>query len=292
MPKIARINHVSTEGLSHQLEGIAMDHLRKLCFTSASWDLILPRHRTITFRNFLFQLSSALACGIMQKLTSVHFSFPILAFLWLWSDTSFKDQYDIIVCKQRLGHFMQSWCSYWDKRGEQGSRSARADLEALLILFQEDMGEIEALHASIRREMFVLSTRTTSLDFLELSDRHVLRCVRRHPVSYGVSKHEDVGISRHMKKLSSSGTEEPEVKKARYVRTGAYLHWFSEFAAGSEKGIVQKGIGEVYAALTPATHERHQQGAASAKRATEAGGRWYRLSKTRGCQRAVAQICC
>ena len=64
----------------------------------------------------------------------------------------------------------------------------------MVILTQEDMAEIEAIHASIRRELFVLSTQVCTLDFLELSDRHVMRCVRRHPSSYGVALHTAFGL--------------------------------------------------------------------------------------------------
>ena len=69
---------------------------------------------------------------------------------------------------------------------------------------QEDKSEIEAIYASIRRELFILSTQTHSVDFLELSDRHALRCVRRHPVPYGVSKHNDVAIDRALTSTESS----------------------------------------------------------------------------------------
>ena len=57
------------------------------------------------------------------------------------------------------------------------------------------MAEIEAIHAAIRRELVVLSTQAKTLDFMELSDRHVLRCARRHPIHYGVTPHKKMDWS-------------------------------------------------------------------------------------------------
>ena len=85
------------------------------------------------------------------------------------------------------------------------SRACRADLEATIILLQDNMAEIEALHASIRRELNVLSTQTHSLDFLELSDRFVLRTFRRHPAAYGVKAPKDIGFH-----AQSDGEDEGE----------------------------------------------------------------------------------
>ena len=128
------------------------------------------------------------------------------------------DQYANVACKDRLGHFFKSRCELWDNRGELNSRSAKADLEGILILVQEDMAEIESIHAAIRRELFVLSTQSHAMNFLELSDRHVLRCVRRHPVSYGVSKHLDVGIDcAVIGKTTTSGDDEtPAAKRIKF----------------------------------------------------------------------------
>ena len=142
-----------------------------------------------------------------EKHTDVHLHFPSIAFLWLMAETSLFEQYNQAQCKDRLGHFFEAWCAYWHERGLRGSRAVRADLESILVLMQEDKSEIEAIYASIRRELFILSTQTHSVDFLELSDRHALRCMRRHPVSYGVSKHNDVVIDRAL--TSTECSDEP-----------------------------------------------------------------------------------
>ena len=41
-------------------------------------------------------------------------------------------------------------------------RAAKADVQCIVILLQEDMTDIEAMHASIRRELFVISTHTNN----------------------------------------------------------------------------------------------------------------------------------
>ena len=117
-------------------------------------------------------------------------NFPWLSFLWLISPLPLSEQYNSVSCKDRLGHWFKSWCAYWVARGDLDSRAARADLEGTLILLQEDMAEIEAIHAAIRRELVVLSTQSKTLGFMELSDRHELRCARTHPIHYGVTPHK------------------------------------------------------------------------------------------------------
>ena len=188
-------------------------------------------------------------------------------------------QYKSIACKDRLGHWFKGWCTYWDRRGELGSRAARADLEAVLILLQEDMAEIEAKHAATRRELYVLSTQTNTSDFLELSDRHVLRTVRRQPGTYGVAPHRNVGIdvAAAATDESSDSDGEPDTKRQR---TGGYRHWLSEYTSGSDKGCAQKGLGDVWAALPAETRARHERAShVDVQAAIAAGGRGYRPTK-------------
>ena len=195
------------------------------------------------------------------------------------ADTPLETQYNNVLCKDQLGHWFKHWCAYWHGRGELGGRAARADLEATLILLQEDMTEIESIHASIRRELFVLSTQTHAMDFLELSDRHVLRCVRRHPDSYGVAPHHVVGVEVDEPPTESSDAEPNAKRSNTNVRTGAWRHFLSEFTSGDSRGCAQPGLNRVFKALPESELRRHEDGAERAKFATQAGGRGYRANK-------------
>ena len=164
--------------------------------------------------------------------------------------------------------------------GGLGGRAARADLEATLILLQEDMTEIESIHASIRRELSVLSTQTHAMDFLELSDRHVLRCVRRHPVSYGVAPHHVVGVEVDEPPTESSDAE-PNAKRSNtnVKKRAPYRHLLSEYTSGDSRGCAQPGLDRVFRALPESELRRHEDGAERAKLSTQAGGRGYRVTK-------------
>lgn len=163
--------HRRTLAATCQLEGDAMAGLRAVMISKTAWGVILPKHRTVTFRNCQFRLLSVFACSIKKKHTDVRLNCPFIAFQWVMGDTSLLDQYNQVTCTDRLGHFLEAWCAYWHDQGRLDSRAARAGLESILVLMQEDITEIETTHATIRRELYVLSTQTHSVDFLELSDR-------------------------------------------------------------------------------------------------------------------------
>ena len=180
-----------------------------------------------------------------------------------------------------MGHFLKKWCEYWKTWGMLHSRNARADLESILILLQSDMAEIESIHASIRRELYVLSTQTSSVQFLELSDRHVLRCARRHPVSYGVAKHNDVGIDRALATSSSDDAPtapnaEPQAAKRQ---TSAYRHWLSEHTGGNPRGCCQRGLHQVFTSLPESERMRHEAAASNVKEAATLGHRGYQPTR-------------
>ena len=59
--------------------------------------------------------------------------------------------------------------------------------------------------------------------------------MRRHPDVYGVPKQEDIGVDRKLQ-TSESSIEEPALNTPKSVTSGAYRHWLSEVASGSEKG--------------------------------------------------------
>ena len=219
---------------------------------------------------------------MQKKHVDAHLNFPWLALLWIISSLPLSYQYNNVICKDRLGHWFKGWCAYWVARHDLDSRAARADLEATLILLQEDMAEIESIHAAIRRELVVLSTQVTTLDFLELSDRHVLRCARRHPGTYGVTAHTKVGLRRAKAAMpeSDSSAGEPDAKRSKHgPRTGGYRHWLSERTQNDPKGCAQKGLGVEYDKLPPEERDRHVRAAADAAEAIKCGGRGYALSK-------------
>ena len=96
-----------------KLEDVAMADLRALAFSTTAWDVILDRHRTVSFRNSQFRLIGCFACTITRKHTDIHLNFPFTALLWLKADTPLDEQYDNVVCKDSLGHFLKQWCAYW-----------------------------------------------------------------------------------------------------------------------------------------------------------------------------------
>ena len=107
------------------------------------------------------------------------------------------------------------------------------DLEAHVLLYQEDTAEIEALHATIRRELVLLSTQTHCLEFLEMSDRHCLRCARRQPLAYGADATSVVGIDFRSGDESEEDVVEPATKRRR---VGAWRVYCSEQTFGKEGG--------------------------------------------------------
>jgi hypothetical protein len=176
----------STNAAMLKLERVAMKYLFAVPSNAGHWEVLPLGQRTVGRMSTSFQLSSTLACGLSKKHVRVHSAFPYTAFKWLASPIGLQAEYDRIGCKQVLGSWLKGWCEYWTRNGGLDSRGAAADLTAIIILLQDEMGEIEANHASIRRELVVLSTQTHSCGFLELSERFVLRCCRRNPEKYGV----------------------------------------------------------------------------------------------------------
>ena len=171
----------ATNAAMRKLETAAMEALRTVSTNAAHWEVIPLADRSVSFRNKAFKLSSALACSLSAKHMRVHSKGPFTGFLWLGSPHGLKAEYDRHTCKQVLGSWLEAWCAYWARNGGLDTRGATADLTAAVVLLQEDMGESEAGHASIRRELVLLSNQVRACDFLEVSDRFVLRCCRRHP---------------------------------------------------------------------------------------------------------------
>ena len=110
-----------------------------------------------------------------------------------------------------------------------------------------------------------MSTQTTPLTFIELSDRHVLRCCRRHPGAYGVTGCSKIGLGSVAVTPSNGDGESSDSDAARTnTRMGPYRHWLSERTQGGGKCCAQPGLGSEYRNLTPSERERHTRGAADA----------------------------
>ena len=193
----------STNAAMMKLERAAMTDLYNVSSDSSRWEVIQLDNRTVGFRNTCFKLSSSLGCGIAAKHTRVHSKFPTQAFTWLGSAHGLQSEYDRHLCKKVLGPWFEAFCDFWMKHGGLDSRGCQADLAATSVLLQEDMGEIEANHASIRRELMLLSTQTNACDFMDLSDRFVLRCCRRQPESYGVRPVKATGMFKAPQRANS-----------------------------------------------------------------------------------------
>ena len=73
-------------------EGIAMQELRDLAYDATQWDVIIDRHRAVSFRNCHFKLISTFACAIKHRHTDIHPDCPWIASLWLMADTSLETQ--------------------------------------------------------------------------------------------------------------------------------------------------------------------------------------------------------
>ena len=71
------------------------------------------------------------------------------------------------------------------------------------------MAEIEAMHASVRRELYVLGVQTHTVLFEELSNRYTIRCARRHPKAYGVNPH------KLKRKADTTNDDEPPRRASR-----------------------------------------------------------------------------
>ena len=240
-----------------KLELDALDKLRKAATSTTQWEIVPLVQRTTLYRNNQFQMISGYCCAIKAKHCDIHFKYPVLAFLWLISGRSLKDHYDGIACKAVLGSWMLSWCDYWEERDGLDSEAARADLSALLILWQEDTAEIEALHATIRRELIVLSVQCSSVDFNELSDRHILRQLRLHPQKYGVKGLDKVGVSAHWRSTASSSTATVDADPKRtQVRGGAYREFLKEVTRDEGVNINKVGLGKRYRDLPESEHQR------------------------------------
>ena len=160
-----------------------------------------------------------------MKHTRIHSNFPTAAFPWIFSQRKLSEHFDGAICKQRLGPFLQGWYEWFSQQpGGVDSRGARADLSAILVMPQEDMSEVEALHAAIRRELYALSTQTHTTDFVDLSCRYMLRCVRRHPVSYGPGSTVSFGVVRQQHPESESEAAEPNDKRPKLHASGHRLY--------------------------------------------------------------------
>ena len=77
--------------------------------------------------------------------------------------------------------------------------------------------------------------QVTSLSFPELSDRHVMRCARRHPTSYGVKPHSHAGLDNtdiSNKKIESEESDESEQAKSSGAYVGGFREYLHQFASG------------------------------------------------------------
>jgi hypothetical protein len=183
-----------------------------------------------------------------------------------------QTEYDKVGCKLVLGKGLSDFCTYWMGNGGLDCAGATADLFSMIVLFQEDMAEIEANHASIRRELMVLSTQTKVTDFIELSNRFVLRCCRRHPESYGVSHVPAVGAYQD----KQPEIEEPDPKRPKLQKASALRHFIGEAARGDPRGCAQPGLTTRFEALPDAEKQRHSDGAATLNEARRLGARGFR----------------
>ena len=128
------------------------------------------------------------------------------------------------------------------------------------------MSEIEALHASIRRELVVLSTQVTSLGIQELSDRFALRCNRRHPAAYGVAAPTKVGVRPPATIAEHATVTEPQSKRRKGNVADGFKHFLHERTRGDPRGCAQPGLRAEYDALPEAERERHELGGKTSTR--------------------------
>jgi hypothetical protein len=214
-----------------------------------------------------------------MKHTRIHSNFPVAAFPWVFSERNLPEHFDGVISKQQLGPFLEGWYNWYvNTPGGVDSRGARADLASILVMTQEDMAEIEANHAAIRRELYVLSTQTHTQHFLELSSRYMLRCVRRHPASYGTGKHERIGIQRQPNAAASSDAAGPPEKRPKLYASG-YRSYLSDVTANDPRGCARPGTGHDYNNLPAAEKQAYEAMASSANEAIKLGSRGFRPNK-------------
>ena len=126
---------------------------------------------------------SAVGCCLRKYVFDAHQKYPYKAFTWLEDPAGISGGVDSESCVRRFDRFTRSFCNYLTKHGGLDCAEARADLACMRALCFVDNAAIEARHASIRREVVVLSSQTHPDELVDISSRFVLRCLRRRTQS-------------------------------------------------------------------------------------------------------------
>ena len=184
-----------------------------------------------------------------------------------FSALGLKGEFDKFKRKWVLSHFLKAFCKWWEQHGGLDSREAKADFISIIILLQEDMAEIEAMHASVRRELYVLSVQTHTVLFEELSNRYTLRCARRHPKAYGVNPYK---LKR--KAETTNDDEPPDEPRENRKRTSAFRLYLSDATVGTKTGCAQLGSGDAFKNLSPSEREALDNRLPNVREAIRLGG--------------------
>ena len=144
----------------------------------------------------------------------------------------------------------------------------RADLVALKVLFQGEITEIESGHASVRRDLNVLSCQGHPMKLLAMSCRQVLRNRRgRLNVARSLGLFSSNVARKSKRSVNDAGLSTDDPPEAKVRRTGgSYRAFTSKASRGDPKGCCRPGLGREYRAQTP---EERAEGNASGAHALE-----------------------
>ena len=117
------------------------------------------------------------------------------------------------------------------------------------------------------------------MEFIELSERFILRSLRRNPAAYEGTCIKTTGVN-HPSQADDDSVSDDSAPKPKKSKTGnGYKHFLHEVTRGDPRGCAQKGLHAQYLALSPEETARHERAGAMAKEAAKLTGRGYAMTK-------------
>lgn len=229
------------------LEKRALADVRNRLINPKLWLATPPALRTLACRALAFRMLSRLCC-LLHKVQRDYSKYPFRTFLLL-TDSSFEHVVQAEQC--RWDSWTAAFCRDHTARGL-ASPIALADLRSVAASVKTDTAQIEALHATMRRQAQISSCQTHAEALLDASCETILRRVRQHGPRF-----RDRVLGAHGEASGSAEDNVGDTTADKLPARGGGGPWraFVALRAGAEGGDLKR-VALQYAAM--GEDEKHE----------------------------------
>ena len=170
--------HMITEAAFGRLEARYFERLEELWRSSRSWSVVPTHHLTVEYRALAFRVLSRQGALVHQLIGHVHQQFPFALFKLLERPDLADELRSVPPCRK------DAWTISMEETFPDHTDVAfHQTLKLHAELQNTNIANIEARHASIRRQLTARSVQTWALKMTTASAEWVFQNIRRHKFS-------------------------------------------------------------------------------------------------------------